>query len=123
MKMIEPTIEDIGTKKVYYKQNWMKPENYEYGFITGFNEKWVFVRYGTNTQSQATNRTDLYWANIQTYETLDKLYRIDKIVHECIESNPKFGMPATKGKLVSQEIADLLDKNTTYNKELKHNEN
>jgi len=61
LTLINPTGKDIHTRRVYYKKDWMQPGQYEYGFITGFNAKYVFVRYGSNTQSQSTRREDLYW--------------------------------------------------------------
>lgn len=59
--MIDPTEADIQTRRVYYKKDWMKPTDYEYGFITGFSDKFVFVRYGVQTTSKSTRREDLYW--------------------------------------------------------------
>jgi len=59
--MIEPTDADLG-KHVIYKRDWMQPKDWEHGVITSFNEKFVFVRYGTGTISKATRREDLYWA-------------------------------------------------------------
>lgn len=59
--MINPTEKDIGTRRVIYKKDWMTPKQWEYGFITGFNDHYVFVRYGTDLGSKATRREDLYW--------------------------------------------------------------
>ena len=56
--MIDPTEQDIG-RKVIYTGNYGGP--LEEGVITSFNECAVFVRYGANTTSKATNRTDLEW--------------------------------------------------------------
>ena len=58
--MIEPTRDDIG-KRVYYKQPWMKPSDYEYGTITGINDSFVFVRYGSDVQAKSTCRKDLFF--------------------------------------------------------------
>ncbi len=58
--MIEPIPEDIG-RRVIYKKDWMKPENYERGFITSFNLLYVNVRYGNDTISKGTYRKDLIW--------------------------------------------------------------
>jgi len=58
--MIEPTEKDIG-RRVIYKQRWMKPENWEYGIISSFNDKYVHVRYGAQSHSKATRREDLFW--------------------------------------------------------------
>jgi hypothetical protein len=33
----------------------------EFGHISSWNDKYIFVRYGSNTQSQATNPEDLTW--------------------------------------------------------------
>ncbi len=60
--MIEPTKEDIG-RSVIYKKDWMKPENYEHGFISSFNVLYVNVRYGNDLFSKSTHREDLIWEN------------------------------------------------------------
>ena len=57
--MINPTEKDIG-RKVYYKRDWMRPEDYDYGVITSFNDTYVFVRYCNQTHSKSTRREDLY---------------------------------------------------------------
>jgi hypothetical protein len=59
--MIEPTMKDVG-RQVVYKQAWMQPKDYEHGIVTGFNEHFVFVRYGSETQAKSTKREDLTWA-------------------------------------------------------------
>lgn len=51
--MIEPTEKDIGRKVVYYG---CKAEE---GVITSFNDSYIFVRYGSDIHSKATNREDL----------------------------------------------------------------
>lgn len=43
-------------RKVVYRRPYCKIEE---GFITSFNEKYVFVRYGIGSTSQATERQDL----------------------------------------------------------------
>jgi len=58
--MIEPDERDIG-RKVIYQREWMKPDDIEYGVITSFNDKYVFVKYGSDTHSKATRREDLGW--------------------------------------------------------------
>jgi hypothetical protein len=58
--MIEPQATDIGRKVVYMNINNNKPEE---GVITSFNERFVFVRYGADTHSKATNRAALKWAS------------------------------------------------------------
>lgn len=57
-KGISPTDSDIG-RKVVYRREWC---DVEYGRITSFNEKYVFVRYGQGETSQATEYGDLDWA-------------------------------------------------------------
>lgn len=53
----ELTQEHIG-RSVVYRAPHSKPEQ---GVITSFNAKYVFVRYGSNTTSQATSPGDLEW--------------------------------------------------------------
>tara|TARA_R110002012_G_scaffold3875_2_gene17993 strand:+ start:1787 stop:1969 length:183 start_codon:yes stop_codon:yes gene_type:complete len=48
------TQEDIGRKVVYKTRSVM-----EEGVISSYNEKSVFVKYGTCTTAQATSPTDL----------------------------------------------------------------
>ena len=57
--MINPTDSDI-CRKVIYNAGHSGALN-EYGVITSFNNVCVFVRYGTNTTSQCTSRSDLQW--------------------------------------------------------------
>jgi hypothetical protein len=57
--MIEPTLEDIGRKVVYYPRYTIGGE--QEGLISSFNRNWVFVRYGLGCTSQATKREDLEW--------------------------------------------------------------
>lgn len=54
--MINPIEKDIGRKVIYkaYKQ-------IEEGVITSFNDVCVFVRYGSDIHSKATDRQDLTW--------------------------------------------------------------
>ena len=59
--MIEPTLDDINKRRVIYKQQWMTSKDWEYGFITSFNDSYVFVRYGNELHSKATKRENLYW--------------------------------------------------------------
>jgi hypothetical protein len=56
--MIELTEKDIG-KKVIYTGNYGRPP--EYGVIISFNDRFVFVRYGTQINSAATFRRNLEW--------------------------------------------------------------
>jgi len=58
--MIEPTEKDTN-RRVIYKKDWMTPKDWEYGFITSFNDTLVHVRYGVDTGSKGTYREDLYW--------------------------------------------------------------
>ena len=55
--MIKPTQTDIGRKVVYAKNDQYRDT--EYGVITGFNDRVVWVRYGTNQTSAATDPADL----------------------------------------------------------------
>lgn len=57
---ISPTNEDIGRRVVYREYLGAKPES---GVITSFNDAFVFVRYGTDAWSKATNSADLEWEN------------------------------------------------------------
>jgi len=57
--MIAPTAADVGRRVVYCdRAGYSFPEE---GVITSFNERWVFVRYGTGSTSAATSRQDLEW--------------------------------------------------------------
>lgn len=53
--MIDPSDEDIGRGVVYTPSHGES----ESGVITSFNEYYVFVRYGSNRHSQATNPKQL----------------------------------------------------------------
>jgi hypothetical protein len=57
--MITPTEADIG-RKVIYEREYCKKEE---GVITSFNNKYVFVRYGSGCTSQATDPADLRFIN------------------------------------------------------------
>lgn len=59
--MIDPTKDDIGRKVVY--RDLGGRGKIEEGVITSFNDHYVFVRYGGNTTSAATNRNDLEWSH------------------------------------------------------------
>jgi hypothetical protein len=61
---IKVTSADIG-KKVIYRQAWMQPENFEHGVITNFNDSYVFVRYGHETQSKSTRYDDLVYEDVK----------------------------------------------------------
>lgn len=58
--MIDPTDDDIGLPVVY-----LSHESREAGVVTGFNDRWVFVRYGTDLHSKATPRGDLEWVTTE----------------------------------------------------------
>jgi hypothetical protein len=58
--MINPTETDIG-RRVAYK-SWRDAE-FEYGRITSFNDKMVFVLYDGNQMPMATPRNKLDWVN------------------------------------------------------------
>ena len=55
--MIDPTEKDIG-RGVVFKRPFCETES---GVITSFNEMVVFVRYGSDRNSKATYREDLYF--------------------------------------------------------------
>jgi hypothetical protein len=55
---IDPTQGDIGRKVVYRAAPNYEPEE---GVITSFNDRVVFVRYGSGVTSAATERCDLDW--------------------------------------------------------------
>lgn len=59
--MIAPTGHDIGRGVLYVPH----PGVCEDGVITSFNERFVFVRYGADTGSKATHRSNLEWAYIE----------------------------------------------------------
>ena len=56
---IEPTKADIGRSVIYHSYS----GKVESGFITSFNDRFVFVRYDTGSTSQATRRDMLEWAS------------------------------------------------------------
>ncbi len=60
--MIEPTEKDIGRVVLYQGGH---PDDKDRGVITSFNERVVFVRYGSKQTSQATSRCDLTWEHNQ----------------------------------------------------------
>lgn len=55
---ISPTQDDIGRRVVYRPYVGSPPEA---GVITSFNDAFVFVRYGADAHSKATNCADLEW--------------------------------------------------------------
>lgn len=59
---IQPTEADIGRKVIYREPGDFPGAKVEYGRITSFNDRFVFVRYGQHTStSAATSREDLGW--------------------------------------------------------------
>lgn len=62
--MIEPEEKDIGRSVIYvplHAKGDLSHPDCEYGTITSFNERVVFVRYGVGITSAGTHREDLYW--------------------------------------------------------------
>lgn len=59
--MIEPTESDVG-RRVVYRPRFAGAVSEE-GVVTSFNERYVFVRYGTQSTSAATLREELEWTN------------------------------------------------------------
>lgn len=51
--------ENIGRKVTYIPFKGCNPKLHEYGVITSTNNKNVFVRYGSDINSKATNPEDL----------------------------------------------------------------
>lgn len=51
--MISPKENDIGRTVLYRRK--------ETGIVTSYNMFFVFVRYGSDKNSKATNREDLEW--------------------------------------------------------------
>ena len=56
--MIQPTASDINRQVVYCPYAGARPE---VGYITSFNDHFVFVRYGDDKHSKGTRREDLEW--------------------------------------------------------------
>jgi len=56
MKGINPEKKDIGRRVINSKH-----EKGSHGFITEFNDEFVFVKYGWDTFPEATKREDLSW--------------------------------------------------------------
>jgi hypothetical protein len=59
--MIEPADDDIGRLVIYHGRSPRHRDHGERGVITSFNDRFVFVRYGTDAHSKATERRDLEW--------------------------------------------------------------
>jgi hypothetical protein len=49
---------DIGREVVFE----LSGKEREFGHISSWNGRFIFVRYGSNTQSQATNPENLRWS-------------------------------------------------------------
>lgn len=58
--MIEASASDIGRKVIYRDRSGFKVEE---GVIMSMNDKYVFVRYGSETTSKATRQMDLEWVH------------------------------------------------------------
>ena len=65
--MIEPTKKDIGRVVAYCPVR----DKVQYGVITSFNERTVFVQYKKGCTSQATPRENLRWSFLMDKRTLD----------------------------------------------------
>ena len=59
MRIEDLSEKDIGARVTYTPFEGCDPDQLEYGVITSFNDTNVFVRYGSNTGSQATRPEDL----------------------------------------------------------------
>lgn len=56
---IEQAKNNIGNRVTYIPYEGCDVSQYEFGVITSVNDSYVFVRYGSNLRSQATNPCDL----------------------------------------------------------------
>ena len=56
---IEQAKNNIGNRVTYIPYEGCDVSQYEFGIITSVNDSYVFVRYGSNLHSQATNPCDL----------------------------------------------------------------
>jgi hypothetical protein len=56
---LEEARQNVGSKVMYTPFQGCKPSIIEYGIITGVNQKFVFVRYGNENISKATNSAKL----------------------------------------------------------------
>jgi hypothetical protein len=59
--MIDPTPDDIGRKVIYTPAGDYPGKRSEEGVISSLNEKYVFVRFGSNVAGIACNRNNLTW--------------------------------------------------------------
>ena len=59
--MIDPQPSDVGRKVVFTQRYNPTAAKREEGVITSINEQFVFVRYGNQSHSKATYRSDLEW--------------------------------------------------------------
>jgi len=79
--MINPTKKDIGKFVIYHGYR------SERGIITGFNLKFVFVRYCNELNSKATRREDLTWdmihVNRTDFSNIFKVYKISRGICYC----------------------------------------
>lgn len=56
---LEQARENIGNNVTYHPFVGRKAKDCEYGVITSVNDRYVFVRYGSDRHSKATNPSDL----------------------------------------------------------------
>ncbi len=61
IKLDELRASDVGRRVTYTPFHGCDADQLEFGVITSFNGTYVFVRYGSNTGSQATSPGDLTW--------------------------------------------------------------
>ena len=60
--MIDPTERGVGRGVIYRVRNRNGDIiDEERGVISSFSDHYVFVRYGTSSTAQATDRNDLFW--------------------------------------------------------------
>ena len=64
--MIKPTKADIGRHVIYTPYGDYEHKKIEEGVITSFNDKVVFVRYGSGSTSAATDPADLEFSTPTT---------------------------------------------------------
>lgn len=56
---IQECKDNVGRNVTYVPFEGCDPKLHEYGVITSVNERYVFVRYGSDTHSKATKSSDL----------------------------------------------------------------
>jgi hypothetical protein len=73
-KGIKVTVADIGRAVVYRTAPNYEPEQ---GIITSFNDKYVFVRYGSSIRGVATDPDDLDWVSPRKPASLGEASQTD----------------------------------------------